>query len=78
MSVAILTQEDDDCRKVEYSEHRFPLVLTIIGASREIETEIHLDTVYFFRFEHSPGTWVIDGNEYNEAESDANVTGRED
>ena len=59
-----LTLENNNFRKVLYTQNHLQLVLMSLEPGEEIGMEIHPDHDQFFRFENGNGSCFIDGNEY--------------
>ena len=56
-----LTEDNDDFRRVLYTDKHLQLVLMTLKPSEEIGEEVHLNRDQFFRVEKGKGEAVIDG-----------------
>lgn len=59
-----LTLENNNFRKVLYTQNHLQLVLMSLEPGEEIGMETHPDHDQFFRFENGTGSCFINGNEY--------------
>lgn len=58
------TVENNNFRKVLYTDKHCQLVLMSLKPNEEIGMEVHPDNDQFFRFEKGQGKAIIDNNEY--------------